>query len=165
MDNLRITEILANPAGADKGAEWVELCAGSHGASLQGAVLEVGTRRLALAGRLSPDACSIVRTGTAALRNREAEVVLRHGGTVQAVRTAGSAPEGFGFHIKEGSGFWATSTPGVPEGIRPTLPPLPAAAGSSPWGLVGTAACTAGILAALAVAAFRHERDRHPFAR
>lgn len=163
MDDLRITEILANPKGTDRDHEWVELCAGPDGAELARAVLQVAKRRLALTGSLSSSECALVGTGTAAIRNREADVSLFYRGGVQAVRTAGTAPEDAGFHIKEGSGFWATSTPGnaaATGSAIPALPPLQEGSGFA--GLLGTAACTAGILTALAIAAFRHERDRHP---
>lgn len=159
---VRVTEIFANPAGVDRGNEWVELCAGAESASLSGSTLTVGTRKLNLSGTIEANSCSIVRTGTAAIRNREADVTLTYRGATQYVRTAGSAPDDQGFHIKEGSGFWASSTPGVAASSPPLLPPLPKFDASPMlWSLLGTAACTAGILTALATVALRNAKERH----
>jgi hypothetical protein len=156
----RITEILANPEGADRSKEAVEICAGASGADLRGATLSVGSRQLSLSGYLPPDACSEVMTGTAAIRNREATLALHLGGEVQHVKTTGAAPEGQVFHA--GLGFWASSTPGIPGAQLPVLPPLPDLSQPA-WDtdLLGTAACTAGILTTLATVAFRHARDHH----
>lgn len=162
MQHPRITEVLANPSGTDKGNEWVELCAGPEGANLGAYTLQIAARKLTLSGSLDPNTCSIARTGTAAVRNREADVSLLYkGAVIQEITTAGSAPENFGFHIASSS-FWSTSTPGLPLGTPAPLPPLPNLnTGSILPGLLGTAACTAGILTALALFALRYARDRH----
>jgi hypothetical protein len=160
--DLRITEIFPNPTGADKGGEWVELCAGTRPVSLGGYALLVGMRRLSLWGSLASGECRIARTGSVTLRNREAEVsLLYNGALVQKVRTAGTAPEGYGYHVDEDP-FWAPPTPGIASGTRPDVPPLPdLGAHSLLPSLLGTAACTAGILTALALFALRYARDRH----
>lgn len=163
MEHPRISEILANPAGTDRNSEWIELCAGHDAVALDAYALRIGTRQLTLSGTLAPAGCSIARTGTAAIRNREASVSLLYKGVViQEAATAGTAPESSGFHIARTSSFWATSTPGNAEGTSPMIPPLPhlRPAPMLP-GLLGTAACTAGILTALALFALRHARDRH----
>jgi hypothetical protein len=163
VPELRITEIFPNPSGTDKGNEWVELCAGDLPVSLLGYSIKINKRQLALSGSLEPGTCSIARTGTASLRNREAEVSLLYkGGVIQTAHTAGTAPEGFGFHIASASTFWASSTPGVATGVEPRIPPLPElTSGSLLPGLLGTAACMAGILTVLALTALRYSRDRH----
>ena len=157
----RITEVLANPPGTDKGAEWVELCADARVALAEYA-LKVGSRTLPLSGELDAESCAVARTGTAAIRNREADVSLLYKGElVRSVRTAGTAPEGSGFHVGPAS-FWATSTPGIASGTLPALPPLLALPHQYVLpGALGTAACTAGILTAIALAALRHARDSH----
>lgn len=157
----RITEILPNPPGTDQGKEWVELCADDP-TDLASYALQVSSRTLALSGTLPTHGCSTVLTGTATIRNREATVSLLYKGKIiQSVTTAGTAPEGYGFHVGTSS-YWATSTPGIPSGPAPGLPPLPELAGTHILpGLLGTAACTAGILTAIAIAAFRHARDRY----
>jgi hypothetical protein len=158
---LRITEILANPPGTDRGKEWVELCADAP-VFLDGYALMVGARTLALSGSLPAGSCSLAYTGSASIRNREPEISLLYKDTpIQSVRGAGSAPEGYGFHAG-GAGYWASSTPGIPDGPGFAIPPLPPLGRESMFpGLLGTAVCTAGILTALAIAAFRHARDRH----
>lgn len=163
MPELRITEIFPNPNGTDKGNEWVELCAGDVPVSLSGYSLKISSRQLPLSGSLEPGTCSIARTGTTSLRNREAEVSLIYKGEIiQTAHTAGSAPESFGFHINGTSTFWASSTPGVATGVEPRIPALPTLTSSSLLpGLLGTAACTAGILTVIALTALRYSRDRH----
>lgn len=157
---VRITELFANPAGADRGNEWVEICADEAGGNLSRATLEIGKRSLYLTGALPPGSCSIVRTGTAAIRNREATASLTLPGFRQDVSAPGSAPEGHGFHVAGGT--WASSTPGQ---AAFAAAPVPAIANLSPESplpaILGTATCTAGILTALATAAFRYARDRH----
>ena len=159
----RITELFANPAGTDRGQEWVEMCADSAGATLADYALRVGTRTVRLAGTLPPRTCRIARTGSATLRNREPEVSLLYKeGILQQVRASGDAPEGAGWQVIGEAGYWATSTPGIAPGGLPGLPPLLdlPRPGMLP-ALLGTAACTAGLLTSLALAALRHARDRH----
>lgn len=157
----RITEILPNPPGTDRGKEWVEFCTDAP-VLLDGYALTVGPRTLALSGSLQAGGCSLAYAGTASIRNREPEISLLYKDVaVQAVRGAGSAPEGYGFHVGD-AGYWASSTPGIAAGPGFAIPPLPPLErGSMIPGLLGTAVCTAGILTALAIAAFRHARDRH----
>lgn len=161
MEHPRITEIFANPPGADRNNEWVELCT-NRAVILDDYALRIGSRNLTLSGALAPDTCNIARTGTAAIRNREASVSLLYkGGVVQEVATAGSAPEGFGFHVGVET-WWGEATPGAFTAHAPGLPPLLDLTPPSMLpGLLGTAACTAGILTALALFALRHARDRH----
>jgi hypothetical protein len=156
VQELRITELLPNPSGTDRGHEWLELCSGARSVVLAGARLVVGARKLALTGTLTPDTCSIVHTGTAALRNREATISLQHNGATQVVETAGTAPENMSFYPEWG-GYWASSTPGVMTHSPPVFPPLPLLETPSLfWGLFGTAACVAGILTTLIILVFRH---------
>lgn len=166
MTHPRITELLANPPGTDRGAELIELCADTATA-LEEYVLVIGKRTIPLSGNMTPSTCDLFGTGGAAIPNHEATVSLLYKGVaIQTVQTAGTAPEGFGFHVVGESGFWATSTPGIATGTPPTLPPLPDLTPHSIVpGLLGTAACTAGILTVITVSVLRYVRDHHPFPR
>lgn len=159
----RISELFPNPPGTDRGKEWIELCATESGTSLGDYALAIGTRRIMLSGVLDAGTCRIARTGSTALRNTAPETSLLYiGAEAQRVASAGVAPENAAWHVVGASGFWATSTPGLPSEAAPALPePPPLQASSSLPGLLGTAACTAGILTALTLATLRHARNRH----
>ncbi len=158
-----ISEIFPNPPGSDRGHEWVELCASDHLVSLADYALRIGKRTLTLAGTLDPFACRIARTGTATIANRSADIsLLQSGAVLQQVRTAGTAPEGFGFHLYNRDSFWATSTPGITSVAPSELPPIQNLNRASMLpSLLGTAACTAGILTVMALLALRYARDRY----
>ena len=116
---LFITEVLPNPKGKDKGNEWLELCSDTAPVSLNQYRLTIGTRKLALSGVLEGNACVVVKTGTAPIRNREAILTLSGPGVTQTVETAGSAPEDISFIVPfKGSPYWGTSTPGIAPSLE-----------------------------------------------
>jgi hypothetical protein len=166
MTHPRITELVANPPGKDRDAELIELCA-HEPITLDGYALVIGKRTVSLSGTLNPPTCTLFTTGSLAIPNHEATVALLYKGVaIQTIQTAGTAPEGFGFHTVGDTGFWATSTPGIATGTPPALPPLPDLTPPSIVpGLLGTAACTAGILTVITVSVLRYVRDHHPFPR